>query len=390
MGSVLISGGGLKNKGAQAMLFIAVDEVKKRLPNHKIWVLSNSDYFKRRCSLDLDFEIIPDIFRYKFGYGLYAKREKISRKEIIRANKILKSASVLVDVSGYALSSDFRIINQLFYLSKILWARKYNIKVYLMPQSFGPFEYNTRLRWFMRWRIEKCLSYCEHIFAREKEGYDYLTRMFRLKNVEQTPDLVLLNQGINFLNVFTTVPLLQEIDIKKNSVGVVPNIRTIQYGCREYSVGFYVAAINALLTRGITAYLLRHSNEDLELCKIIKEKFKNNSNVILLNEDFNSIEFNNIVKKFKFIIASRYHSIVHAYKNSVPAIIFGWATKYHELAELFDQCDYIFDVRKGFTPANFSKTIDSMILNFKDEKLKIKASLSKLQARNVFDVVTGV
>ena len=43
MKNIIITGGELFNKGAQAMTFIAVDEMKKRFPDHQILVLSEMD-----------------------------------------------------------------------------------------------------------------------------------------------------------------------------------------------------------------------------------------------------------------------------------------------------------------------------------------------------------
>ncbi|MDZ7835034.1 MAG: polysaccharide pyruvyl transferase family protein [Alkalibacterium sp.] len=69
--------------------------------------------------------------------------------------------------------------------------------------------------------------------------------------------------------------------------------------------------------------------------------------VILLDRDISSLEFDILVEKLDFIIGSRFHSIVHSYKNHVPCIAIGWATKYHELLKLFGQYDYMFDVRES-------------------------------------------
>ena len=38
MGNVIITGGDLKNKGAQAMTFVTVDEIKKRFPEERIYL----------------------------------------------------------------------------------------------------------------------------------------------------------------------------------------------------------------------------------------------------------------------------------------------------------------------------------------------------------------
>ena len=43
MKNIIITGGELFNKGAQAMTFITVDEIKKRFSDHRILVLSEMD-----------------------------------------------------------------------------------------------------------------------------------------------------------------------------------------------------------------------------------------------------------------------------------------------------------------------------------------------------------
>ena len=43
MKNIIITGGELFNKGAQAMTFITVDEMKKRFTDHNIYVLSEMD-----------------------------------------------------------------------------------------------------------------------------------------------------------------------------------------------------------------------------------------------------------------------------------------------------------------------------------------------------------
>ncbi len=40
MKNIIITGGELFNKGAQSMLFIAIDNIKKRFPNHQVLVMS--------------------------------------------------------------------------------------------------------------------------------------------------------------------------------------------------------------------------------------------------------------------------------------------------------------------------------------------------------------
>ena len=56
---ILITGTGFVNKGSQAMLFNAVDELKKRFPDKEVIDLSTLDYNKGDVT-QYNFKIMPD------------------------------------------------------------------------------------------------------------------------------------------------------------------------------------------------------------------------------------------------------------------------------------------------------------------------------------------
>ena len=80
-------------------------------------------------------------------------------------------------------------------------------------------------------------------------------------------------------------------------------------------------------------YLVAHAGEDLEMCKEVKRRINNNDSVVLIDHVLYSFNYEAFVSNMDFVIASRYHSLIHAYKKSTPAIILGWAEKYEELAK---------------------------------------------------------
>jgi len=133
--------------------------------------------------------------------------------------------------------------------------------------------------------------------------------------------------------------------------------------------------------------VLRHSYQDLEACEKIQISFANNKNVILLADEMNVIELENVIKQFDFVIASRYHSIINSYKNGVPALVIGWATKYRELLESFDQLDYFFDVRDGISTDDLLSKLDEMIDSCKYEKKKIIEKLNTIKEESIFNLL---
>ena len=122
----------------------------------------------------------------------------------------------------------------------------------------------------------------------------------------------------------------------------------------------------------------------------IKKLFKENNMVSLIHEDLNVFEIEDIIRKFDFLIASRYHSIVHAYKNGVPALVIGWAIKYIELLKSFNQIEYYFDIRDDLKIESVSEKLEKMMLTYKNEKLQISLILNKiLKENNFFDLISN-
>lgn len=392
MRNIIITGGGMANKGAQAMTLIAVHELRERFPDHKIYLyspvdLADSALDKRKFTFNF-----LGWYPLKFAHcqhnpvqrGIILLR---SRSELLEAEAIYRNTDFIVDVSGYALGANWsdKICND--YLDILEFAQAFGIPVYLMPQSFGPFDFGEE-RQALNARIQRLLPTAKVIFAREQEGYDALVNTYGLKNVRLAHDLVLGNKGIDLANIFVSAPTLDLPEIKPNSVAVIPNSMNSSVSSQESVLELYTKAIHALLSQGKTVYLLSHSTVDSALCSKLKELFLTNENVILLAQDFSCLEFNALVKKFDYLIASRFHSIVHAFKNGVPCIALGWATKYHDLLKLFDQEQYILDVRDKIGEEQIAAAIALMDAHYPDEAGKIQKGLAAVQKQNVFDVLT--
>lgn len=392
MRNIIITGGGMVNKGAQAMTLIAVHELRERFPDHRIYLYSPVDLADSALDKSMFSFNFLGWYPLKFAHcqhnpiqrGIILLR---SRSELLEAEAIYRNTDFIVDVSGYALGANWsdKICND--YLDILEFAQAFGIPVYLMPQSFGPFDFGEE-RQALNARIQRLLPTAKVIFAREQEGYDALVNTYGLKNVRRAHDLVLGNAGIDLANIFVSAPAFDLPEIKPNSVAVIPNSMNSSVSSQEAVLELYTNAINALLSLGKTVYLLSHSTVDSALCSKLKEPFLTNENVILLTQDFSCLEFNALVKKFDYLIASRFHSIVHAFKNGVPCIALGWATKYHDLLKLFGQEQYILDVRSKIGAGQITAAIDLMDAHYPDESEKIQKGLAAVQKQNVFDVLT--
>ena len=400
---VLVTGGNCKNKGAQSMLFVTIDEIRKRIPDCEVYFgcsvgdpTFSDAHFKQICYsrearyIALGRQVILNVLiaiAKAVVYFLFGKRSNLLN--FFDAKRYVSSMDLIVDVSGFALGDKWsRRINESF-LNTIRLAKRYQIPIFIMPQSFGPFQFPSGLE-DIKEQIADLMPYPERIFAREKEGYELLTKDFGLTNVVYSSDLVLQNTGVDTGNIYRKPPVLSLPEISTNhNVGIIPNRQCFVHGERETILQRYRRVVELLLEQHKEVYLFRHSFEDLTYCRQIAEMFENEPHVHLLQNDFSCFEYDAFVRNFEFIICSRFHGIVHAYKNHVPAIALGWAVKYRELTASVGQAEYIFDITdEGCDEKAMLQAIQKMIRDYEQEREVIKSHIQSIQSENCFECIS--
>jgi len=393
---VIIVGGQLHNKGAQAMTFTVVNEIKKKYPEKEV-ILFASTYDERdeEEKRKLKFKVYPwplraqmDILKSKtikyvgskeyFKYLI--KGSKLTHVYKNEIKNILKNADLMIDISGYALSSQRGYLASIRYFFNIMIAKDNNIPIILYPQSFGPFDYPLKEKKKIFNLIKKYLNYPVKIYVREKDGIEQLTP-FNLKNIYKTYDSVLQNQtGIVEDQIYLKGNFHKErIAIKDNSIALIPNVKIMKHGNENKQYEIYKAMIEFLLNNNKNVYLIRHSFEDFSICEKIKIEFKNEPRVVFLKQDLNCIQIDDILAEFDFVIASRYHAIIHSYRNGKPTLVFGWAIKYQELLNRFNQEKFLFDVRENLKISDVLDNLSYMLKNFENESKVIKQELKSLE-----------
>lgn len=401
---VLITGANYNNKGAQSMLFIAIDELKKRIPDCEVYFgcglgdpKLHDIRFKQICFSREGRYIALGGGQAVFNFMVAIAKAGIHFLKGKRSNiwnffdvkKYTKEMDLILDVSGFALGDKWSKRTNENFLNTIRLAKRYDIPIFIMPQSFGPFNYSAELE-YIKDEIKDLLQYPNKIFAREKEGYDFLTKDFGLTNVEMSYDLVLQNKEINQNNIFSKQPELSLPEIStKNNIGIVPNVQCFRHGKEMSILATYKAIIDELLKQSKEVYIFRHSGEDLIFCKKIAEMFEGESHVHLLQNNFSCLEYDEFVKNFELIICSRFHGIVHAYKNYLPVIALGWAVKYRELTEAVGQSDYIFDITSDEDINDkIVCAVQNMIKNMDVERETIQTNVKKIQSENCFECIS--
>ncbi|MFS0724087.1 polysaccharide pyruvyl transferase family protein [Paenibacillus sp. 1P07SE] len=393
MGKIIIVGGQMENKGAQAMTFTVINEIRKRYPGKEIYVNcqdpdKNYNFNLLRIGRKLKLEMIGGLYGMLGKVLPKASNVNVNRQEM---EALLGDTDLMIDISGFALSSQFSFRHSLNYMANIMLAKKYNVPMVLMSQSFGPFDYKGIDKLIIPPLIRKHISYPKRIYAREFEGQRYMSQ-YTKDNLHKSVDIVLQGSEFNIDHLFRpgTYQTGAGVAVKPDSVAIIPNVKTMKYGTREEMLSLYQKMVDQLLLKGKHIYLLRHSTEDLEICKEIKGRYPEQERVVLLEKEYDCIEIHHILNQFDFIVGSRYHSIIHAYKNGIPVLALGWATKYKELLGIFGQSDYIFDVRNlEHAERSIGLALTQMIDRRDEEAAKIRAKMEELQEVNIFHEVLG-
>lgn len=390
----LVTGGQMVNKGAQAMTFIIMDEICKRFPEDEILLLLPGDastidserYRIRGCTL----HIKSAYYLIGGAAKLVAIARKVDRDDAKQLDGILRQARMLVDISGYALGSNWSDYLVRYYLCAFQLAHRYGVPICVMPQSFGPFDYPFPKSLIANWYIRKVMRYPDVIFAREREGLELLEKKYRLKQVRHSEDMVLLSDGVDPARVFRAKFQPAQVSIEAGSVALIPNVRLLDRVSRDRVLELYAEIGAGLRRQGKKIYLLSHSDEDqrfsAEISALLNGRGIENG---LLAMNLNCLEFEAVIAQFDFIVASRYHAIVHAYRSGVPCIALGWAVKYEELLREFGQQNYSFQI-DALNREELLSALRAMCARSKQEGERISAHIEEMRSLGIFDVLDGM
>lgn len=367
--NAIIFGGNFVNKGAQAMCFHLINELNKCNGFEKIFLFSSVDHSSETNNdVKYNFEVVnwdQETSDYFTGFKVCKNQNKIETLQNIES--VFRSARAIFDISGFGLSSKHGVGGSIKYLANIYNAQRFDTPFYILPQSIGPFNFRTWYKPFTNYLLGKLLKYPKKLFAREQKSYDY-AKQFRQDEVILSPDMVLFLPEIDFKNIYINAPSFKCPMIKDKTVCIVPNERVADRLPWNKLANYYTAVINTFLSGGYHIIILRHSIEDLITCEKIKSLFMQDCRVELLTDDFNKFELELIIRKCEFLVASRYHALIHAYRNTVPTLVLGWADKYQEIMNNFYQSEYHFSLYSNLDLSLVKKAIESLITKKSENK----------------------
>ncbi|UBK75588.1 polysaccharide pyruvyl transferase family protein [Clostridium perfringens] len=213
-----------------------------------------------------------------------------------------------------------------FFLFHIILAQKLGKKVYIMPNSFGPFK-----GLFVKKFLKNTLSKCEKVYSREEIS----TRMLKSEldfNVNTYPDLgFFLEKDINEKNM-KYIDEINKIKLQgKKCVAITA--RPYRFPKSENPKEKYIDYIKSfkkmiiwLNDAGYHPIFVEHtlsvcSNEnDGTSIREIVDMIDNTKYTIISNEKLNCRDLKGIYSVCDYMIGTRFHSIIFSLSENVPSM----------------------------------------------------------------------
>lgn len=374
------------NKGAAAMLESSIQNISKIRPDTEFTLLSL--YPKRDAKLNV-FDNLKVVDSSPVMLGLVINPLALAyrilpplRRSLVR-NKGLKAfveADILLDQSGITFvdgRSKFLVYN----IATILPALLVKTPVFKCAQALGPFKSGLN-----RTMAKIFLPKVSKIISRGSATHSYLTGL-GLTNVVKGADYAFaLRIDLDELNEFKSDPELGLLGSKRNKlVGISPSIvvaKKLHNSGIDYSQCL-ADFIDYLISKKYDVVLLAHSaiqgsvkshNNDLILCRMIKNKVSIKSGCYFVDKEISSQRLRYIIGRCDIFVASRFHAMVSSLSMEVPTLVIGWSHKYKEVLEMFGLEKYAFGYN-DLTLKELTRQFNQLEQNIVDVKILLKKRL---------------
>jgi polysaccharide pyruvyl transferase WcaK-like protein len=315
---------GFANKGAQLMLLAAQQRLRARFANSQI-VLAPSRPSGSQPIAQIwkgDFLAKSSFRRLGLDWGELAAVVPGNLRKRIRL-VLKKEVDLVLDAAGFAYGSPWSN-DALFQLKlQAQHCRRHRIPLILLPQAFGRFDDPTGRR-----HLSYIADVADLIFARDTTSLKNLhDALGHRSNIDIAPDFTCLVPGRT----------LARVDNFGDNVAIVPNIRMLDktlQATRATYISFLSSCIKHATKRGLRTLILVHSPADDGALAMKLHQDHPHCEVLQLDDP---LEIKGVIGSCRGLIGSRYHALVNALSQGIPAFGTSWSHKYQSLYD-----DYYF------------------------------------------------
>ncbi|TKJ34790.1 MAG: hypothetical protein CEE38_16655 [Planctomycetes bacterium B3_Pla] len=347
MNSILLTGGGFANKGAEALLRTVRDELGKRLAPVRFQTIVPADQAtdaRKAGFFPCNSRSRQEFAAYHLGRvpGLKAARVWAAASQTGRHLRRQKECAAVLDVSGYAYADRFGTYPMRLTEKLVSDCNTDGAPYVFMPQAWGPFTGS-----FSRQAIRHVAERSVLLYARDRTSFESLRGIPNIppEKLELAPDIVLNFEPRE--NRETLEPLERGglLPGNRRRVGICPNIR-IYHATQREGVGRsnpYVRWLVELCRRFLVETdvelvlfphemsLSRWRRDDRYVCRLVGRAVGDDRRIKCFSQHCSADTLKLLIRELDFLIGSRFHSIIAALSLHVPTVAVGWSHKYKEV-----------------------------------------------------------
>lgn len=341
---IKIVGGTFSNAGDHLMLVAAVKALRAMHPTPDIVssILGETTYSDRAVLGLYQTVLRPRRLCFARVVGVPILRRYGHLFGIVPDDRI----TAILDMSGYAYADRWGLDILRERLRDYKAARTQGKKIILLPQAFGPFESSIS-----RKLVASLMECVDVAYARDRFSLAQLR--------DAVGDCEKIRLAPEFTQVLTQDQLPERTTELKGAVALVPNIQVIRQS-RGISFDSYLAfwkrvavGIRAL---GYKPVLIQFSRDlDTEIIDAIQVQ---NPGISLIRSR-DPLTLRAVLGACRAAVCSRYHALVSAYSQGVPAITTSWSHKYSEFAKEYEMGDCV--VAVNTSENNLYQALDNIV-----------------------------
>jgi polysaccharide pyruvyl transferase WcaK-like protein len=359
-----IRGGGFRNKGAELMLVATAAAAREKLSDPVVAVNYQLGTIAQRRHLDLSDLFWVEHHDKKIIKSLYNRMATLNRKRGLVSEDAVASllqpgdwtdstlertlkrlrlvnvsrgtntilgneVNILLDISGYAYGDAWGPRNAEIAATYYAEIRRQGGKVVLLPQQLGPFD-----RKEVRDAFRRMADSCDVIYARDPESMSEASKVLQGHNqLRMAPDFTVLQEGA----------LDHGYQVEGHAC-IVPNYRMLEGSnadvAEEYP-RFLERCILHLRENSIPSVVVVHEQDERD--NKLAHDVANRTGVDVISES-DPLKLKGLIGSCYLMVGSRFHGLVSALSQNVPAVGTGWSHKYQMLFKDYDQADALLSV----------------------------------------------
>lgn len=369
---------GFINKGAELMLLSIVSKLRSTLPEIELAMETgySSAPYKNRAMYG--FYQKAQFLKMGFQFGKFFNF--VPKKVRQQLGIVLdKEIDVVIDAAGFAYGDQWGPSKAEVLASACKQWKNNGTKIILMPQAFGPFSSRR-----IKNAISEIAKYADLIIARESQSYDYL-----LDAVGKKPNLICYP---DFTNLLEPINKNSHRDLSNKTICIVPNKQILEMTNQKYDdyISKLVTLADFLNNHSYNPVILVHEHGPDESIALNINKRLSNKIPIIFEESPRAIK--GIINNSMAVIGSRFHALVSALSQGVPAFAFGWSHKYKQLFLDYDFEEGIIDLNQISDACIEIHKLLSNDLARKDliDRLEKKSAFQKQMSIEMWDKVIEV